>query len=285
MKIVGIMPVRNEQWILGLSARVALKWCDELVILDHASTDHSRKIVSEISSEMGSRDCIARVTVQTPEWDEMTHRQMMLEVARRRSATHIAIIDADELLTANLLPSIRSHVEQLPPRVMLTLPGYNLRSGIKTYHSNGVWGNRWFSTVFCDDARANWNGDMFHHREPHGVQWKNWRPINQGDGGVLHFWGADERRLMAKHALYKITERIRWPEKPKSEIEDMYNLWRARASDAFATVPAPWIADYKDLMRDHLDLNQTPWQEAQCRRLIEEYGPEPFTGLDLFGVV
>ena len=32
MKLVGIMPVRNEDWCLDLTARAALMWCDELVI-------------------------------------------------------------------------------------------------------------------------------------------------------------------------------------------------------------------------------------------------------------
>jgi hypothetical protein len=39
MKLIGLMPVRGEDWILGLSARAALMWCDELVILLHSCTD------------------------------------------------------------------------------------------------------------------------------------------------------------------------------------------------------------------------------------------------------
>jgi glycosyltransferase involved in cell wall biosynthesis len=59
MKIVTIMPVRNEAWCLGLTARAALMWCDELVILDHASTDRTAEIASEIAGECSCRTCLA----------------------------------------------------------------------------------------------------------------------------------------------------------------------------------------------------------------------------------
>src|SRR5882724_9073912 len=127
MKLIGIMPVRNEQWCLGLTARVALMWCDRIVILLHACTDESANIIQTIRAEHPDRVVVR--THRHESWTEMAHRQQMLEIARGTDATHIAIIDADELLTANLLGLIRGHVEQLPPGVMLMLPGYNLRGG------------------------------------------------------------------------------------------------------------------------------------------------------------
>ena len=41
MKLICLMPARNEDWIIGLSARAALMWCDELIVMDHASTDRT----------------------------------------------------------------------------------------------------------------------------------------------------------------------------------------------------------------------------------------------------
>src|SRR5580658_3305586 len=95
------MPVRNEAWVLGLSARVALMWCDELVILLHACTDATSDIVRGLIQEFSER--INPIWDRDPTWDEMAHRQTMLESARWCGATHIAIIDADEVLTGNLI--------------------------------------------------------------------------------------------------------------------------------------------------------------------------------------
>ena len=95
------MPARNEAWCIGLSARVALLWCDELVILNHASTDETVDIVAELQREHPSRVHLISVPVDT--WTEMEHRQMLLDRARMAGATHIAIVDADEILTGDLL--------------------------------------------------------------------------------------------------------------------------------------------------------------------------------------
>lgn len=287
------MPVRNEAWVLGLSARVALKWCDALVIYLHACTDDSRRIACEVAKEHAGRVLV--VGNDRPEWDEMQHRQAMLELARVSeygggpAATHIAIIDADEVLTGNLLPDIRGHVESLPRGAILQLPGFNLRRSLNRYHASGVWGNRWFSCVFRDEAALHWGGDRFHAREPQGRTLVPFRPVGQARGGILHLWGSSERRLIAKHALYKITERLRWPGKPSAEIDRYYNLAiHGMREDnprnwAFATVKPEWWEPYADLMQ-YLDVGAEPWQEAECARLIAGHGREKFAGLDLFGL-
>jgi hypothetical protein len=292
MKLVGLMPVRNEAWVLGLSARAALMWCDALVILDHASTDGTRAIIFDLLGEFPGRVIYERV--DDAEWREMQHRQFMLETARERGATHIAIIDADEVLTGHIFETTRFNILLgLENRAILQLPGYNLRGSINGYHSNGIWGNRWFSTVFIDNARLSWNGDQFHHREPKGIELKAYRPMAQGQGGVMHLWGASERRLRAKSALYKITERLRWPDKPVYEIEEMYS-WAIHGSDnrtgigtpatwAYRDVPSEWWAPYAHLMH-YLDLDSEPWQEQECRRMVALHGADRFAGLDLFGV-
>ena len=294
MNLVGLMPVRNEDWVLGLSARVALMWCDQLVLAIHQSSDGSRDIMHKLGNEFPGR-----ISVREDygwEWREMSQRQMMLVETRELGATHVAIIDADEILTANLLTGIRERVAALNYGEMLSLPGYNLRGGMHRYHLNGVWGQRWFSTAFKDVNTAAWKGDKFHSREPSGVPWKTVQPVKQGDGGTLHLWGANERRLIAKHALYKVVERVRWPDKPVADIDQMYS-WAVHgdttparahfgtpATWTYANVPAQWIAPYADLIHDHLHLNQVPWQEAEVRRLVTEHGAEKFAGLDLFGL-
>ncbi len=295
MRLIGLMPVRNEDWCLGLTARAALMWCDALVILAHACNDDSHEIIEEISGE------VFDIWERNPAWTEMEHRQRMLDCARGQGATHIAIIDADELLTANLLdtaPTVHgggtkeSYVRNMAgvtrPGHILQLPGYNLRGSLDRYHANGIWGNRWFSTAFPDDPKLHWAGDTFHQREPLGLgHLKTYRPVQQGQGGVLHLWGASERRLEAKHALYKLTERLRWPNKPVAEIDRLYSLYAQPQNGAhrweYSITPQDWLAPYAHL-RQYLHVDAVPWQEAECARLLAEH-PGIRDGLDLFGVV
>lgn len=278
MKLVGCMAVRNEDWILNLSARVALEWCDELVILLHECVDRSGWIVADIMREHPGRLLPIHVS---GDWQEMQHRQRMLESARSLGASHIAIVDADEVMTANSVGNARAAALSLRDGQILQMPLFNLRNGMTEYHSDGVWANRTVSVAFHDHPRLSWSGDQFHAREPQGA------PLNRiissdRNGGVLHFWGASEARLIAKHALYKMTETLRWPAKPRYQIDDLYNL-AFFGRGAMEPVPKAWTAGLEPLSLV-VDLDQEPWQAKECQRLMAIHGPGRFEGLDLFGV-
>lgn len=284
MNLIALMPVKNESWVLRASAEIALQWCDGLVILDHSSTDDTPEILNQLWEKYSPEDRIRILRSKDEQWNEMDHRQRMLENARRWEATHIAIVDADEILSSNLLGEIRSWISALAPGEILRLPLYNLRGSLHHFHESGIWGNRTGSIAFADSPELRWEGDQFHHREPMGLELKSVVPIKQGEGGIMHLWGSDLRRLVAKHALYKMTERVRWPEKPMSEIEEMYNLWRGPTSSdpiwRIAQIPDAWWRGYPI---DRIHLTETPWQEEACRELARKHGTFLFKGLDLFG--
>lgn len=303
MKLVGMMLARNEEHEIGFSARVALMYCDALVILVHASTDKTAEMSASLAIDKDPRVTVVGKD-DSGSWDEMQHRQAMLEIARAMGGTHMVIVDADEILTGNLLGTIRQQIRSLKSTAMQLLPGYNLRGSLDRYHRNGVWGDRKFSFAFMDRPELGWHGDSFHHREPwiegrnpddaftERTVWRGGRAAGLEDGGIMHLWGANERRLKAKHAWYKMTERLRWPRKSVSEIDTMYSWaftgmggqdtpenWR------YSTVPDSWWAPYRELMAEHLNIEAEPWQEAACRQMLADHGAQTFEGLDLFGVV
>jgi uncharacterized metal-binding protein YceD (DUF177 family) len=45
MKLVGLMLCRNSDWVIGLSLRAALMWCDAVVVLMHNCSDDTEEIV------------------------------------------------------------------------------------------------------------------------------------------------------------------------------------------------------------------------------------------------
>ena len=96
MRIVSITPARNESWVLGFSLRAALRWVDHAVVLVHASTDGTLDVARAVQVEH-----VGRVTIieeSDPVWREMAQRQRLLDTARACGATHVANIDADEVL-------------------------------------------------------------------------------------------------------------------------------------------------------------------------------------------
>lgn len=278
------MPVRNEDWVLGLSLRAALKWCDGAVVLNHSSTDGTSDILDEITCEYPGR--LTVLADQDGTWREMQHRQRLLDHARMAGATHIALVDADEVLSGNLLPTIRDQIRQLPLSSYVQIPMRNLWRSISHYRSDsGIFGGRAITSVaFADTAACSWfakGGYDHHHREPHGSRCAcRWYGI---PGGVMHLQFASWRRLVAKHALYKMSERLRWPQKPVGDIDKLYSLALDEGGLQRQEVPAGWWEPYLELM-EYLNVDREPWQERECQVLWSQYGPGTFAGLDLLGV-
>ncbi len=282
MKLIAIMPARNEDWIIGLSGRVALRWCDELVVLDHASTDRTGIILREIADEHPGRVTI----LEEPDacWAEMSHRQRLLDAARIRGATHVALVDADEVVTANVLRAVREATEDLLPGQVLRTPMRAMWRDPHHYRIDpaNVFSNATIALSFADRPGLCWqtqDGYDFHHREPYGSKTG---PLMARGGGVMHLQFADWPRIVAKHALYKATEMIRWPSRrPPRLVEAQYNFTLNEHGLITERAPASWWEGYPV---EHLHIGAEPWQAAEVRRLWREHGPEKFAGLDLFGV-
>ena len=299
------MAARNEEWVLGLAARAALMWLDDLVILVHASTDQTKNIAIQIASEHNPR--VVVFGDDKPVWEEMRHRQAMLEAARVQEATHICYIDADEVLTGDLLPAIRDIFNNIPPSSILQIPWLALRGSIGQVHVSGPWAQgQNVSLGFVDDPRLHWSsegrgGYDFHHRHPMGRPLVQWTPFGTSEprwSGLMHLQFVSGRRLRAKQALYKMTEILRWPGREPNQVRavnERYNLavygayqptpgWDARLDATMDGVPAEqWWGPYKNLLK-YFDPHMLPWQEAECLRLLEEHGPKKFAGLNLFGI-
>ena len=291
MRLIAIMPCRNSDWILGLTARAALMWCDQVILLNHASTDRTRKICEELVRENPLR--VAFHGTQDSTWREMAHRQLLLDAARARGASHIALVDDDEILSGNLLPTIRGHIEHTPGRMMFTVPWIWLRGSIHKYHLRGPWAMSDVSTAFKDAPEWSWSaaaqgGYDHHHRHPFGHPWVPFRPLGRRDGGLMHLQAVSDRRVRAKALLYCLTERLRWPDrKTPAELNKQYGLAVYDESPAslasLGDVPVEWWAPYAGLMQ-HLHPEAEPWQLAAARAMIREH-PGIENGLDTFGVL
>jgi hypothetical protein len=288
-KLVCLMPARNEDWILGLSARAALLWVDHLVLLDHASTDRTSAVMAEVANEFPDR--VTVLVEGDPVWEEMRHRQRLLETSRALGATHIVTVDADEILTGNLLDTIRERVLATPAGLTMMLPWQCLRGQACEVMVSGIWGVANACVAFQDGPECHWaarDGYDFHHRQPMGRPFAGHLPIGRGAGGLMHLQFVGARRLLAKQALYKMQEVLRWPGRDSlGAINARYDfaVYGAQQAEVWAT-PPEWWAPYWGLMR-YTDFSNenTPWQEIEVRRLWAEYGSARFAGLDLFGVV
>lgn len=299
MKIVGLLICRNESWVLGLSLRVALKWMDEIVILNHGSTDNTMDIIRKVQDENPCRVHCSSMVLEE-HWNEMEHRQLTLEWGRKVGGTHFAIIDADEVLTSNLLTpggfrrisSIRTWIERLEREQVLDIPMVPCWRSLFHYRNDdSVWSRAMLTLAFRDSPDLFWrketDGYCHHARAPYGTDNKPLvMPVREhGGGGVMHLQFANWRRLKAKHAWYKMTEAIRWPDRMTMlTLDAKYNEALDERRINISKCPDEWWLGYKDIV-GHVAHDGVPWQSQECKRLWDLHGPEAFKGLNLWDVI
>lgn len=299
MKIVAIMPVRNEAWVLGFSLRALLRIADHVVVLLHNCTDESRAITSKVGREHPGRVTFLDRN-DSGVWQEMDNRQELLDLVRELKGTHVLTIDADEAVTANLIPSMRSSehatgiIEAMPAGHNLQIPWIQCRGGsIERFIISGQWAQQDVSIGFVDHSTYHWkaqrDGYQHHHRAPMGMPELPHRPLGPAFlnrwqvpdvGGLLHLQMVSERRLRAKQALYVMNERLRWPEREMPDYAGTVNA----PGHVLGYCPPQWWDGYNDILK-YLHVDAEPWQSGECLRLWELHGAKTFKGLDLFGVV
>lgn len=288
MKLTALMLVRNEEWILGASLRAALNWCDEVAILDHASNDRTMGIIYDIARESGVDRINIRHWPDGSQWSEMDQRQRLLEIGRETGASHFAMIDADEIITANLWSIARGWIEDLKPREVLDVPMIPVWDGLDHYRDDGsIWSTARISLGFKDSPELCWRPrgeEQYHHhaRAPHGAESRvtPQASLVHGSGGVFHLQWADWNRVTKKHVWYRILERSRWPQYSVNELNAKYNQAIADRSVTRSQIPSEWWGRYR---RDLVRLEGPYWHEEDSRRMIKEKGMAYFQGLDLLG--
>lgn len=282
MKLIAVLPVRTEGWILGASLRALLMYVDGAVVCLHNCTDDSEDIVRTVAKESGR---VMFYSVIAQHWREMAQRDEMLQEARTLGATHVVLTDCDEILTGDLLPTIRESIEALPLGVMLRLPLLNLRGSLDRVHNTGLWGSPEMNTsvAFRDEPGIHWPAaaDYQHHcREPKGRSWAMPQPANRASG-LLHLQFVSERRLKAKQFYYALQDRLRWPNLDVSMYARTVRE-HLQAPGTGAPVPPQWWAPYAHL-EGYLDINREPWQIDQIKRVLAEH-PGIERGIDSCGL-
>jgi hypothetical protein len=276
MKIIALMVVRNESWVLGASLRAALKWCDGAAILLDRCTDSTVDIVKEIAKET-DREVTCSETDPSEHWDEMHHRQRNLEDARSLGGTHFAIVDADEILTHNNLGNVRGWFHDLAPGEVLDVPMIAPWKSLDAYcpHTRGV-----ITLGFKDKPGMGWaprGEEQYHHhnRPPHGMT--NRRMV-ECEGGVFHLQFAAWDRFIWKHRHYLMSEYVRW-DYPATELNAKYAWWsHPPHGENLRLITAEWWGNYA---KDSINLKAAVWYQRECRRMIREYGVDRFRGLQL----
>jgi hypothetical protein len=303
-KLVGLMLTRNSDWIIPFTLRAALKWNDEMVVLMHRCEDRTEAICQEIAAEHPGRVHLAKT--EDGAWNEMWHREHTLRIAREIGATHCSIVDDDEWVTANLLQTVRDQILSLHPRQSYVLPMIPVWRSMTQYRTDPcVWTRAVVSLAFADGEGVSWtpapDAYQHHRRFPTRIITEKRNRVREKrmamrarrptpivekpieiSGGCCHAQWADWNRVWFKQQIwYPCLELAQYPgRKTLPEIREMYSHAVNEDGLRLAPMPSEWIGPYKDII--HLAKPEgEPWQKADCRRMLKEFGRERFRGIDI----
>lgn len=270
MRIIAIVPCRNESWVLPASIPALLRFCDDVVALDHCSTDATPDILHAFS--------VHRLHEAEPTWREAAYRQRLLDHARELGATHVVTVDADEILTADAVGSIRGEIERLERGDVLRVPWLTLWGSLDQYRDGdmSVWSRAMAPIAFrADSLNYDDSGYDIHMRVPRLASKSIWP---KREMGLMHLQHVNQRRVRAKQVLYRLNEVLRWGT-PAKQVEARYGPTTDETDMRLAPVRDGWWGAEKA----NIELDAEPWQADEVRRILAEHGREKFAGLDLMG--
>lgn len=312
-KIVGLVPVRNEEILIANCLRALAPYTDAIVVLDDVSTDNTLAIVESLIEECHIERIIAK-----KEWvrNEKADREAMLVAGREIGGTHFIVIDADELFAAPCANDnwLRNQILSLRPGQILIFPYLHVWGDHLHYRNDELCspGKPFiFDPIFCDDGTCSYyasqawgpSGTIHVGRIPANLSRKQQLlvPYDDVEHGLIHlrFVNLDQARV--KVIWYMCLELIRKGEVEKSswahathaaEINNFYQQSIRHAPLFYNTnliklneIPADWY-NYQNF--DMSCLGQTSalhqLQKQEIIQWMKQYGTEYFKDIDIWHV-
>src|SRR4051812_44081863 len=152
MKIIGLMPVRNEAWVLPHSLACLSAFCDVILVNDQDSEDESRDICRRFPKVVLLESTERLICEQA--------RRQLLDAARDYDGHNLLWAnDADELVPPHRLQSFVAPARaRLPPGP--AIPGLfrTLWNPASTYRADlTLYRPYWGRMAFVDDRRADYH--------------------------------------------------------------------------------------------------------------------------------
>ena len=277
MKVIAMMPVRNDGWVLPHSLACLSGFCDVILVSDRQSEDDTRAVCRRFP----------KVVVLEPHPDSRIREQrwQLLDAARGYDGFNLLWSnDADELLSPRLMNAfLERRRPELTPGTVVECRFYTLWNRLGTYRSDySHYQPYWNRLGFVDDREADYDrslsAPLHEPRIPVGKD----RPAVRGEElAMLHLqWMIPERNQL-KQAWYRCRE---WLDGGKSaaEINSFYSVTFPAPRARVTMVPPAWIEEvtFPDPSADR----EASWHLGAILTWFDEYGAERFEPLEIWHI-
>jgi glycosyltransferase involved in cell wall biosynthesis len=280
VKLIALLAVKNEEWILPAYLSSVAPLVDDIVAMDDGSSDGSRRLLEQAGAHVIDNT----VTVESG-YAEKAIRVGLLHAGRARGGTHFLSLDADEALTAPARSGLRSAISDLGPGQKLALRWLTLWKDPQRFRDGdgSAWSGLKKDFAFADAGAEYDDDDAFLHvaRTPGANDADLWQELAVGEGAVLHYQFVPWWRTQVKQAWYRCSELIRTPDRA-FEINGMYSITLDDRNDRTRAVPPEWLEGI-DVPDGIADLPPA-WHLDQIQSWFDRYGVEFFEPLQIWHI-
>lgn len=278
MKLIALVPVRNEARILATTLTCLDQFCDHIIVSDHQSTDSSREIAKSFS----------RVTLI----HNKSHiragaehgRPAMFNAARQFEGNNLLLcLDADEIAPPFIFSALKSAIEgHYAPGTYFSLWWVQLWRSINHYRNDtSVWSNNYAPMLLYDDRSDHiWGDRHFLHGGRLPNRQDSSKLVQLNNFPVLHLQWVYWERTQYKQAHYRMLELVKSNFRNAMRINAAYEFTLGQDNAGVTPVPETWLKGVTfptDLM-----VPKPCWHYDDIFSMFDTYGIVNFESLQIW---
>lgn len=276
MKVIAMVPARNEAWVIEHSLACLSKFCDVILVSDRNSDDGTREICQRFPKVV--------ILDPGPESRIREQRWQLLDAARDYDGHNLLWSnDADELLSPRLINAfLESRRDELAVGRVVECRFYTLWNSPGQYRDYSYYQPYWSRLGFVDDRRADYDRSVAAPLHEPRTPADEHAPAVRGDNlPMLHLQWMVPHRNQLKQAWYRCRE---WLDRGKSaaSINELYATTFPAPRARTAPVPPEWVADltFPDASGDL----SPSWHQREIFAWFDECGVEHFEPLEIWHI-
>lgn len=279
MKIITLIPFKNEKYLLPTAISSVKDISDEVIAINDNSIDGSDKIAEEMGAKVyNNKDLIEYG------WSELSIRKNLLKLGREHSGTHFICLDADEALSSNFKDNLEI-INTLKPGQKLLMQWLAMWKSTTQYRDDhSVWSNNFKDFIFYDDGHLDFPDVWMHTPRTPGVNDPNTCiKIPKEIGAILHYQFSNWASFQIKQAWYRCSELIKFNGSNYHQINNKYSMTLDDNNVRLNNLNESY---YNKLIIPNIDdiYRQTEWRLSQIKNWFAKYGSNYFKDLNIWHV-